>query len=129
MASGSLRGGSRLLSSNLRVGLQLGVGISSCVPSRSKLTLFALLFAVYRVRTVPFYVFDEVEAALDDSNLSKLLDAIEQLKETTQLIVISHQRRTMEQADVLYGVSMQADGVSHVVSQRLDQATGKVVDA
>ncbi len=93
------------------------------------LTALALLFAVYKVRTVPFYVFDEVEAALDDSNLSKLLDAIEQLKETTQLIVISHQRRTMEQADVLYGVSMQADGVSHVVSQRLDKETGKVVDA
>ena len=93
------------------------------------LTALALLFAVYKVRTVPFYVFDEVEAALDDSNLSKLLDAIEALKETTQLIVISHQRRTMEQADVLYGVSMQADGVSHVVSQRLDKATGKVVDA
>ena len=93
------------------------------------LTALALLFAVYKTRTVPFYVFDEVEAALDDSNLSKLLDAIEQLKDTTQLIVISHQRRTMEQADVLYGVSMQADGVSHVVSQRLDHATGKVVDA
>ena len=93
------------------------------------LTALALLFAVYRTRTVPFYVFDEVEAALDDSNLSKLLDAIEQLKDTTQLIVISHQRRTMEQADVLYGVSMQADGVSRVVSQRLDRATGKVVDA
>ena len=93
------------------------------------LTALALLFAVYKVRTVPFYVFDEVEAALDDSNLSKLLDAIERLKASTQLIVISHQRRTMEQADVLYGVSMQADGVSHVVSQRLDRATGKVVDA
>ena len=93
------------------------------------LTALALLFAVYRTRTVPFYVFDEVEAALDDSNLDKLLDAIDQLKETTQLIVISHQRRTMEQADVLYGVSMQADGVSHVVSQRLDRETGKVVDA
>ena len=93
------------------------------------LTALALLFAVYRTRTVPFYVFDEVEAALDDANLDKLLDAIDQLKETTQLIVISHQRRTMEQADVLYGVSMQADGVSHVVSQRLDRATGKVVDA
>ena len=61
--------------------------------------------------------------------VQRILDAIEQLKETTQLIVISHQRRTMEQADVLYGVSMQADGVSHVVSQRLDRATGKVVDA
>jgi chromosome segregation protein len=93
------------------------------------LTALALLFAVYRTRTVPFYVFDEVEAALDDSNLSKLLDAIEALKDTTQLIVISHQRRTMEEADVLYGVSMQADGVSHVVSQRLDKTTGKVVEA
>lgn len=92
------------------------------------LTALALLFAVYRTRTVPFYVFDEVEAALDDANLDKLLDAIDQLKESTQLIVISHQRRTMEQADVLYGVSMQADGVSHVVSQRLDHVTGKVVD-
>ncbi|MDO4538023.1 MAG: chromosome segregation protein SMC [Coriobacteriales bacterium] len=92
------------------------------------LTALALLFAVYRTRTVPFYVFDEVEAALDDSNLGKLLFAIEQLRKTTQLIVISHQRRTMEQADVLYGVSMQADGVSHVVSQRLDQS-GKVVAA
>ena len=92
------------------------------------LTALALLFAVYRTRTVPFYVFDEVEAALDDSNLGKLLDAMEELHKTTQLIVISHQRRTMEQADVLYGVSMQADGVSHVVSQRLDQS-GRVVDA
>lgn len=93
------------------------------------LVALALLFAVYQTRTVPFYVFDEVEAALDDSNLSRLLDAIERLKESTQLIVISHQRRTMEQADVLYGVSMQADGVSHVISQRLDVQTGKVVDA
>ena len=77
---------------------------------------------------MPFYVFDEVEAALDYANLQRLLDAIERLKDQTQLIVISHQRRTMEQADVLYGVSMQADGVSHVVSQRLDQS-GKVVEA
>ena len=92
------------------------------------LTALALLFAVYKTRTVPFYVFDEVEAALDDANLGKLLAAMEELHKTTQLIVISHQRRTMEQADVLYGVSMQADGVSHVVSQRLDQS-GRVVDA
>lgn len=92
------------------------------------LTALALLFAVYRTRTVPFYVFDEVEAALDDSNLGKLLDAIDALRTSTQLIVISHQRRTMEEADVLYGVSMQADGVSHVVSQRLDH-TGRMVKA
>ncbi|WP_144743082.1 chromosome segregation protein SMC [Enorma burkinafasonensis] len=93
------------------------------------LTALALLFAVYRTRTVPFYVLDEVEAALDDSNLSKLLDAIDVLRHRTQLLVVSHQRRTMEDADVLYGVSMQADGVSRVVSQRLDRATGKVVNA
>jgi chromosome segregation protein len=93
------------------------------------LTALALLFAVYQTRTVPFYVFDEVEAALDDANLDRFLNAIDQLRDMTQLIVISHQRRTMEKADVLYGVSMKADGVSRVVSQRLDQATGKVVDA
>lgn len=78
---------------------------------------------------MPFYVLDEVEAALDDSNLSKLIGAIDVLRQSTQLLVISHQRRTMEDADVLYGVSMQADGVSHVVSQRLDRETGKVVNA
>ena len=93
------------------------------------LTALALLFAVYRTRTVPFYVLDEVEAALDDSNLSKLIGAIDVLRRSTQLLVISHQRRTMEDADVLYGVSMQADGVSRVVSQRLDRETGKVVNA
>ena len=93
------------------------------------LTALALLFAVYRTRTVPFYVLDEVEAALDDSNLSKFIDALDTLRDSTQLLVISHQRRTMEHADVLYGVSMQADGVSRVVSQRLDRETGKVVDA
>ena len=93
------------------------------------LTALALLFAVYRTRTVPFYVLDEVEAALDDSNLSKLIAAINVLRESTQLLVVSHQRRTMEEADVLYGVSMQADGVSRVVSQKLDRETGKVVNA
>ena len=83
------------------------------------LAALGLLFAVYKTRTVPFYVLDEVEAALDDSNLDRLLSAVDMLRRQTQLIVISHQRRTMERADVLYGVSMQADGVSKVVSQRL----------
>lgn len=68
------------------------------------LTALALLFAVYRTRTVPFYVLDEVEAALDDANLSKLIGALDVLRSDTQLLVISHQRRTMEDADVLYGV-------------------------
>ncbi|MDR1712631.1 MAG: AAA family ATPase, partial [Coriobacteriales bacterium] len=86
------------------------------------LTALALLFAVYRIRNVPFYILDEVEAALDDTNLSRLIDYFDQIRSHTQLILVTHQRRTMEAADVLYGVSMQAAGVSKLVSQRLDQA-------
>ncbi len=73
---------------------------------------------MYRTRTVPFYVFDEVEAALDDANLSKLLDAIEQLKETTQLDVISHQSALWSRQMYCMG-KQQADGVSHVVLRGL----------
>ena len=86
------------------------------------LTALALLFAVYRIRTTPFYILDEVEAALDDSNLRRLVSYLEGLRDTTQLIMITHQRRTMEMADVLFGVSMQADGVTKVVSQKLENA-------
>lgn len=86
------------------------------------LTALALLFAVYRIRSTPFYILDEVEAALDDSNLRRLTAYLQTLRTQTQLIMITHQRRTMEMADVLYGVSMQADGVTKVISQKLDQA-------
>ncbi len=86
------------------------------------LTALALLFAVYRIRKTPFYILDEVEAALDDSNLRRLLAYLDSLRDTTQLIMITHQRRTMESADVLFGVSMQADGVTKVISQKLDRA-------
>lgn len=86
------------------------------------LTALALLFAVYRVRSTPFYILDEVEAALDDTNLRRLVSYINELRDSTQLIMITHQRRTMEMADVLFGVSMQADGVTKVVSQKLDRA-------
>lgn len=82
----------------------------------------ALLFAVYRTRTTPFYILDEIEAALDDSNLRRLIAYLADLSTRTQLIMITHQRRTMEMADVLFGVSMQADGVTKVISQRLDKA-------
>lgn len=88
------------------------------------LVALALMFAVYSIRKVPFYMLDEVEAALDDTNLMRLLDYLDHLRADTQLIMVSHQRRTMEKADVLYGVTMQAAGVSKLVSQRLDQATG-----
>ncbi len=83
------------------------------------LTAIALLVAIFRARPSPFYVLDEVEAALDDRNLSRLLDALEGLRESSQLIVITHQKRTMEIADALYGVTMRGDGISTVVSQRL----------
>lgn len=86
------------------------------------LTAIALLFAVYSIRHTPFYILDEVEAALDDSNLRRLLAYLATLRHETQLIMITHQRRTMEMADVLYGVSMQADGVTKVVSQRVGDA-------
>ncbi|NPD31248.1 chromosome segregation protein SMC [Eggerthellaceae bacterium zg-1084] len=86
------------------------------------LTALALLFAVYRIRATPFYILDEVEAALDDTNLRRLAAYLDSLRESTQLIMITHQRRTMEMADVLFGVSMQGDGVTRVISQKLDQA-------
>ena len=86
------------------------------------LTALALLFAVYRIRATPFYILDEVEAALDDSNLRRLASYIDSLRDRTQLIMITHQRRTMEMADVLFGVSMQADGVTKVISQKLEHA-------
>lgn len=86
------------------------------------LTALALLFALYRTRPCPFYILDEVEAALDDMNLRRFIAFVDSMRSHTQFIIVTHQRRTMEMADVLYGVSMQADGVSKVVSQRLDQA-------
>jgi chromosome segregation protein len=83
------------------------------------LTAIAYLFAIFKARPSPFYVLDEVEAALDDSNLQRLLGVFEELRESSQLIVITHQRRTMEAADALYGVTMRGDGVSTVISQRV----------
>ena len=83
------------------------------------LTAIAFLLAIFRARPSPFYVLDEVEAALDDTNLQRLLQIFEELRDTSQLIIVTHQKRTMEFADALYGISMQGDGVSSVVSQRL----------
>jgi len=83
------------------------------------LAAVALLIAIFKARPSPFYILDEVEAALDDANLGRLLSVIESLRKDSQLIVITHQKRTMEIADALYGVSMRADGVSAVVGQRV----------
>ncbi|MEV0925050.1 AAA family ATPase [Streptomyces spongiicola] len=83
------------------------------------LTAVAMLVSIFKARPSPFYVMDEVEAALDDTNLQRLIGIMQELQESSQLIVITHQKRTMEVADALYGVSMQGDGVSKVISQRL----------
>jgi chromosome segregation protein len=83
------------------------------------LAAVALLVAIFKARPSPFYILDEVEAALDDANLGRLLTVFEQLRESSQLLVITHQKRTMEIADALYGVSMRQDGVSAVVGQRV----------
>ena len=83
------------------------------------LTAIALLIAIFKARPSPFYVMDEVEAALDDTNLQRLLEIFTELKRGSQLIIVTHQKRTMEIADSLYGVTMRGDGVTTVVSQRL----------
>ena len=88
------------------------------------LTAVAFLVALFKARPSPFYVLDEVEAALDDTNLGRLLEVIEELRADSQLIVITHQKRTMEAADALYGVSMRGDGVTNVISQRIREPAG-----
>ena len=86
------------------------------------LTAVAMLIAIFKARPSPFYVLDEVEAALDDVNLGRLLVVLEELRASSQLIIITHQKRTMEIADALYGVTMRGDGVTEVISQRLRES-------
>lgn len=87
------------------------------------LVAVAFLVALFKARPSPFYILDEVEAALDDVNLGRLLEIYEELRENSQLLVITHQKRTMEVGDALYGVTMRGDGVSAVISQRLRKET------
>ena len=84
------------------------------------LTALAFLFAVFRSRPSPFYVMDEVEAALDDVNLHRFLDLVHEFRQEAQLLIVSHQKRTMEAADVLYGVTMEPGGSSKVISERVN---------
>jgi chromosome segregation protein len=83
------------------------------------LVAMAFLFAVFRSRPSPFYLMDEVEAALDDVNLGRFLDLVEEFRDEAQLLIVSHQKRTMEVADALYGVTMQPGGASKVVSEKV----------
>ena len=82
------------------------------------LTSLAFLFSIFRSRPSPFYVMDEVEAALDDVNLQRFLQLVNEFRDEAQLIIVSHQKRTMETADCLYGVTMKPGGSSKVVSEK-----------
>ncbi len=93
------------------------------------LVAVGMLVAIFRARPSPFYVMDEVEAALDDTNMRRLIGLLEQLRDSSQLIIITHQKPTMEIADALYGVSMQGDGITKVISQRLRTAEEEPVPA
>ncbi|WP_104107224.1 chromosome segregation protein SMC [Nocardioides sp. 616] len=93
------------------------------------LVAVAFLVALFKARPSPFYILDEVEAALDDTNLGRLLQIYEELRETSQLLVITHQKRTMEVGDALYGVTMRGDGVSAVISQRLREEVARPAPA
>ncbi|WP_157574214.1 AAA family ATPase, partial [Nocardia jejuensis] len=124
-------GEGRLLLTNPADMLTTGVEVEARPPGKKvkrlsllsggekSLTAVALLVAIFRARPSPFYVMDEVEAALDDTNLRRLIGLFEQLREKSQLIVITHQKPTMEIADALYGVSMRGDGITQVISQRM----------
>lgn len=96
--------------------------ISLLSGGETSLTALAFFFSLFRVRPSPFYFLDEVEAALDDVNLHRFLELVKQFKEESQLILITHQKRSMEIADILYGVTMQEDGVSRVLSQKVSEA-------
>jgi chromosome segregation protein len=114
------------LSSGIEVEARPGRGrvkrLSLLSGGERSLAALAFLFAIFRARPSPFYLMDEVEAALDDVNLHRFLEVIREFAATSQILVVTHQKRTMETADVLYGVSMGRDGVSRVLSQRLAEA-------
>jgi chromosome segregation protein len=83
------------------------------------LVAVGMLVAIFRARPSPFYVMDEVEAALDDANMRRLIGLLQELRHNSQLIIITHQKPTMDIADALYGVSMRGDGITQVISQRM----------
>jgi chromosome segregation protein len=93
--------------------------ISLLSGGETSLTAIAFFFSLFKVRPSPFYFLDEVEAALDDINLQRFLSLVKQFKDDSQLILITHQKRSMEIADILYGVTMHDDGISRVVSQKV----------
>ena len=134
-------GEGRLLLTNPDDMLTTGIEVEARLPGKKvkrlsllsggerSLTAVAFLVALFKARPSPFYIMDEVEAALDDVNLQRLLTVMEELRENSQLLVITHQKRTMEIADALYGVSMRGDGVTTVIGQRLHDGDHEPGDA
>lgn len=124
-------GEARMILTNPEDLLNSGVDIEARPPGKTykrlsllsggeqSLTAVAFLVALFKARPSPFYILDEVEAALDDVNLGRLLEILAELRQDSQLLIITHQKRTMEIADALYGVSMRGDGVTQVISQRI----------
>ena len=99
--------------SNKSVSLQLLSG------GEKALVSIAFLFSIFATNSSPFYIFDEIDAALDDANLDRFLTLVETFSENRQIIIISHQKKTMEIADIIYGFSMQSNGVTKIVSEKL----------
>jgi chromosome segregation protein len=89
----------------------------------------SFLFALFLARPCPFYLLDEVEAALDDTNIGRFIDLLRRFSDRAQFIVVTHQKRTIEAADILYGVTMGGDGVSQIVSKRLTQEPAHALSA
>ena len=133
-------GDGRLLLTNPEDWLTTGVDVEARPPGKRvkrlsllsggerSLVAVAMLVAIFKARPIPFYVMDEVEAALDDTNLGRLLKVLEELREASQLIIITHQKRTMEIGDARYGVTMRGDGGSEVISQRLREVETETAD-
>ena len=114
------------LTGSLAVGKRLMDGASQTMKRLSlmsggekSLVALAFMFAVFLARPCPFYILDEVEAALDDANIDRFLQLIRRFSDRAQFVIVTHQKRTMDAADILYGVSMGGDGVSKVVSRKL----------
>ncbi|GAG65302.1 unnamed protein product, partial [marine sediment metagenome] len=88
--------------------------------------LSPFLFSIYSINSSPFYVFDEVDATLDDVNISRFLTLVKKFSEKQQIIIITHQKRTMEVADTIYGVTMQSNGVSKIISEKIGKKYAEV---
>ncbi|MCJ7666233.1 MAG: chromosome segregation protein SMC, partial [Actinobacteria bacterium] len=97
------------------------VSLSLLSGGEKSLVSMAFLFSVFSINTSPFYVFDEADAALDDVNIGRFLNLVRKFSEKQQIIIITHQKKTMEIADTIYGVTMQSDGISKIISEKMDK--------